>query len=205
MRANTSRGGLPVHQPCDHRRAPRRSSSSTVTSRSPNRVIASVRGIGVAVMCSTCGASRVGLASQRRALVDAEAVLLVDHRDGRAGRTPRRPGSARACRPPPAARRLDHAAARPAAPPPASPLVRRTTRTPERRHSSPSVTRCWVGERLGGRHQRPLAAGVDSSQQRVQPPPPSCPSRRLPAAAGCIGWCGRDRRRCRRLPAAARR
>ena len=39
----------------------------------------------MAVMCSTCGASAVRrLAVERAALVDAEAVLLVDHRDGQA-------------------------------------------------------------------------------------------------------------------------
>jgi hypothetical protein len=42
-----------------------------------------VRGIGVAVMCSTCGARAVRrLAVQRRALAHAEAVLLVDDRHG---------------------------------------------------------------------------------------------------------------------------
>ena len=39
---------------------------------------ASVRGIGVAVMCRTCGARP---SVERRALLDAEAVLLVDDRD----------------------------------------------------------------------------------------------------------------------------
>ena len=39
---------------------------------------ASVRGIGVAVMCSTCGARP---SRERLALLDAEAVLLVDDGD----------------------------------------------------------------------------------------------------------------------------
>ena len=39
---------------------------------------ASVRGIGVAVMCSTCGARPC---VERLALLDAEAVLLVDDGD----------------------------------------------------------------------------------------------------------------------------
>ena len=44
--------------------------------------IAAVRGIGVAVITSTSGASP--LPAQQRALLDAEAVLLVDHRDAEA-------------------------------------------------------------------------------------------------------------------------
>ena len=44
--------------------------------------IAAVRGIGVAVITSTSGTtSVVAFALQQRALLDAEAVLLVDHRD----------------------------------------------------------------------------------------------------------------------------
>ena len=42
-------------RPREHRVRPGGSSSSTVTSRSPYSVSASERGIGVAVMCSTCG------------------------------------------------------------------------------------------------------------------------------------------------------
>ena len=45
-----------------------------------------MRGIGVAVMCSTCGAASPGpLGVERRALADAEAVLLVDDADGEPG------------------------------------------------------------------------------------------------------------------------
>ena len=51
--------------------------------------IAAVRGIGVAVITSTSGSSSA-LAAQQVALLDAEAVLLVDHgeRRGRANSTP---------------------------------------------------------------------------------------------------------------------
>ena len=45
--------------------------------------IAAVRGIGVAVITSTSGC--VALAAQQVALLDAEAVLLVDHRDAEVG------------------------------------------------------------------------------------------------------------------------
>ncbi len=53
----------------------------SVTSSSPKTVSASVRGIGVAVMCSRCGRSP----DERLALLDAEAVLLVDDRDREVG------------------------------------------------------------------------------------------------------------------------
>ena len=56
---------------------PAGSSVSVETSRSPKTVIATVRGIGVAVMTSTCGGT-LRLAAQGVALLDAEAVLLVD-------------------------------------------------------------------------------------------------------------------------------
>ena len=49
--------------------------------------IAAVRGIGVAVITSTSGLrlSSTALAPQQVALLDAEAVLLVDHRDAEVG------------------------------------------------------------------------------------------------------------------------
>ena len=56
---------------------PAGSSVSVETSRSPNTVIATVRGIGVAVMTSRCGGV-FRLGPQRVALLHAEAVLLVD-------------------------------------------------------------------------------------------------------------------------------
>ena len=60
---------------------PAGSSRRVDVSRSPNTVIATVRGIGVAVMTSTCG-RHGALAAQRVALLDAEAVLLVDDDEG---------------------------------------------------------------------------------------------------------------------------
>ena len=47
---------------------------------SPKTVIATVRGIGVAVMTSTCGGG--GLPAQGVTLLDAETVLLVDDHEG---------------------------------------------------------------------------------------------------------------------------
>ncbi len=57
---------------------PAGSSVSVETSRSPNTVIATVRGIGVAVITSMCGRPSPGLVPQRVPLLDAEPVLLVD-------------------------------------------------------------------------------------------------------------------------------
>ena len=62
----------------DRRAACRAARSSVDTSRSPKTVIATVRGIGVAVMTSTCGGCRRALARRAVALLHAEAVLLVD-------------------------------------------------------------------------------------------------------------------------------
>ena len=56
---------------------PAGSSVSVEISRSPNTVIATVRGIGVAVITSTCG-GWLALGAQGVALLDAEPVLLVD-------------------------------------------------------------------------------------------------------------------------------
>ena len=63
---------------------PAGSSASTEVSRSPKTVIATVRGMGVAVMTSTWG-GRAGLVGQRGSLLDAEAVLLVDHDEAEVG------------------------------------------------------------------------------------------------------------------------
>ena len=72
---------LAEQQRCATGVRPGGSSSITETSRSPYSVSASVRGIGVAVITSTCGAGALGLAGERRALEHAEAVLLVDHHE----------------------------------------------------------------------------------------------------------------------------
>ena len=61
---------------------PAGSSRRVEVSMSPNTVIATVRGIGVAVMTSTCGGT-VALAAQRIPLLDPEPVLLVDDHEAR--------------------------------------------------------------------------------------------------------------------------
>ncbi len=64
---------------------PAGSSVSVEVSRSPKTVIATVRGIGVAVITSTCGGSDARLGGQRGALLDAEPVLLVDDDEAEVG------------------------------------------------------------------------------------------------------------------------
>ena len=64
---------------------PAGSSVSVEISRSPYTVMATVRGIGVAVMTSTCGRLPAALAAQRVPLLDAEPVLLVDHHQAEVG------------------------------------------------------------------------------------------------------------------------
>ena len=54
----------------------------TEMSRSAYTDCASVRGIGVAVMCRVCGERAFG--AQPRALLDAETMLLVDNRQAEA-------------------------------------------------------------------------------------------------------------------------
>ena len=66
------------------------------TSRSAWTIWPSVRGIGVAVISSTCGAR--ALAGQRLALGDAEAVLLVDDDQAQIGELDAPPGRAHGCR-----------------------------------------------------------------------------------------------------------
>ena len=73
------------------------SSAMVETSRSPNTVMATVRGIGVAVSTSTCG-GRGALLPQGLALLDAEAVLLVDDDEPEVEERRRRRRAARACR-----------------------------------------------------------------------------------------------------------
>ena len=64
---------------------PAGSSVSVEVSRSPKTVMATVRGIGVAVMTRTCGRLSAALAAQRVALLHAEPVLLVDHDQAQVG------------------------------------------------------------------------------------------------------------------------
>ena len=114
---------------------------------------ASVRGIGVAVMCSTCAARPFG---ERLALLDAEAVLLVDDGDGELAQVDalldermRADDDLR----------VDVALDR----------AREERRAhAERRAQRLDREEVLLGERLGGRHQRAAVAALDRAQQRVE-------------------------------------
>ena len=146
-------------------------------SRSPKTVIATVRGIGVAVITSTCGGV-CGLGPQRVALLDAEPVLLVDHHQPEVGeldafveqgvRTHHDPGLAGG--------ESGSAARRAAAA--SEPVTQRDAGAVRvavelaGAASGPSRSRQAAqmlhGEHLGRRQQRRLSAGVDHLQHRPQ-------------------------------------
>ena len=140
----------------------------------------------------------LALAAEQQALLDAETVLLVDHRQAEVAVVDRRPGTARGCR-----RRCGMLpSARP-----------RSTLSP-RRGPSPSRSASATGtgrearqgavvllcQHLGRRHQRGLGAGLDGAQHRQQAPPASCRSRHRPAAGAASGAARPGRRRSRPAP-----
>ena len=127
-----------------------------------------MRGIGVAVMCSTWGlAVGAGLGVERRPLADPEAVLLVDHGDGEAGKAhgildqgmgPDQEGELTG-----------------------GELPEQVVATPRRGRAGEQADRhrlaghqrlqggeVLLGQGLGRRHQRPLGAMLDRAQQRVE-------------------------------------
>ena len=119
---------------------------------------ASVRGIGVAVMWRTCGARP---ADERRALLDAEAVLLVDDRDREVAQLESlldqrvRPDHDVG-----AERRLPLALAR---------------RAREQRAADAELEaevrdreKVLLSEGFSRRHERPLTAALDGAQERVE-------------------------------------
>ena len=138
--------------------------ASSLTSRSPKTVSASVRGIGVAVRWRTCGL-RPSTSALRCA--DAEAVLLVDDRDGEVvevdlllDQRVRPDDDVRVAR-------GDQL--------PRGGVLARADRAREQRDADAErlaelVDReeVLLGERLRRRHQRPLAPGLDRAQERVQ-------------------------------------
>ena len=100
--------------------------------------------------------------AKRLALLDAEAVLLVDDRDRRRSRGRPPPGSARACR-------------RGSTRPPAASRARLPTELVSRPHGDAELAaelldreEVLLGERLGRRHQRALVAALDRAQERVE-------------------------------------
>ena len=129
-----------------------------------------MRGIGVAVMCRTCGRSSPvdALRIERRPLPNAEAVLLVDDRDPRAGANCTA-SSISAWVPtisdssPVASLPSRSARRRPGVDPVSSP-----SGTTDPGISALDRREVLLGERLGRCHQRALVAVLDRPQQRVQ-------------------------------------
>ena len=151
-----------------HRRAPGGSSSITEMSRSAYAVIASVRGIGVAVMISWCGTRPclLPLLLQPQALLHAEAVLLVDDDEREVLRTRCPPGTARACRPrcAPRPRRSSASAlrrVRAGCDPDSSATV-----SPSGANQSLEVAPVLLGEQLGRRHERRLQPRAGGARGR---------------------------------------
>ena len=182
---------------------------SVEVSRSPNTVIATVRGIGVAVITSTCG-GRAGLGAQRGALLDAEAVLLVDDHQPEVGElhvlleqgvradhdAGLAAGRARPARCAGRRRPATRSAAPPGSPPSAPPSMPPSARSP----SIAVIERwcCWASTSVGASS----AAWPPESTPGASPAarPRSCRSRPRPGAAGASGGRGRARRRSRRRP-----
>ena len=122
-----------------------------------------MRGIGVAVITSTSGL--LALAAERRALGDAEAVLLVDHGQAEA-RGSVTPSCTSACVP-------TTQPISPAAAAASTPLARLPAhRVGEERHlarraaprSCGQRQEVLLGQDLGGRHERGLVAGLDRGE-----------------------------------------
>ena len=127
------------------------------TSRSAWTIWPSVRGMGVAVISSTCGA--LPLAGQRLALGDAEAVLLVDHHQAQVGEgdglLDQRVGAdddpARGCGPSCPAHRARRAARAPrVAAPRGSEPVSSVTSWPSGSSRRPASAACWRASRSVG-------------------------------------------------------
>ena len=155
------------------------SSSSTLTSRSPYTVIAAVRGIGVAVITSTSGTAPPGLLPQRGALLDAEAVLLVDDdhaeaverhalldqgvgADDEVDRRRRRARPSTRLRSAPVTRLVSSSTRSGRSANRLSPRVG-TAQPVEQPADAGGVL---LGEHLGRRHQRALVAALHGGQQR---------------------------------------
>ena len=175
---------------------PRAAPDSVEISRSPNTVMATERGIGVAVMTSTCGrASR--LRAQCLALLHAEAVLLVHDDQPQVGELHAARRAARGCRPrcPASPEAASSSASRRAA----AGIEPVSSTTSVRSVGAPSSRRRPAGRaapRSSGGAGRPAPRSGPAARpvRRRRPPgaspagpPPSCRSRPRPAAGAASG------------------
>ena len=152
-------------------RAPAAARRARVRSRSPKMTMAAVRGIGVAVMTSRSG-SRLAVPSalQRGALLDPEAVLLVDHHHAER-REPHLVGQQgmgadhdRRCRRPARSASI-WAACRCRLTRPVSNSTRTSSVEPEHLADGHGVL---LGQHLGGHHERPWCPLCTATEQRGQ-------------------------------------
>ena len=105
---------------------------------------------------------------ERRPLLDAEAVLLVDDGDREVGELDLAPGSARACRPRAAPRRSRCASRAAACSFARSALVSSTTRTPSSAQSPSIVRKCCSASVSVGAISAPWRPCLDRAQERVE-------------------------------------
>ena len=179
------------------------SSSMVLTSRSANSVIASVRGIGVALIISRCGSSACSASFARSASRCATPKRCCSSMIARPRRAKRTCSSITACVPTTSAglaRRdlREHLVARLALAAAGQP----GDRDAERREPADELLQVLLGEDLGRRHQRALPAGVDRARRGERRDHRSCRSRRRPAAGGASA---RARPRSASISAATRR
>ncbi len=153
------------------------------TERSPYTVSASVRGIGVAVRCRTCG---LRPCVERRPLLDAEAVLLVDDGDGKIAKLDlaldqcMRPDDdldvARS-------EKLPHVRVRLGAP---SALVSRATRTPRSAQIPSIVKKCCSASTSVGAISAPWRP-ASTARSRAESATTVLPEPTSPWSSRCIG------------------
>ena len=191
---------------------PAGSSVSVLVSRSPKTVIATVRGIGVAVITSRCGGLRplpsARSRSASRCSTPNRCCSSTTTRPRSANCTPslqqrvRADDDARRCRPPP---RAAPCAGRAVLCEPvsrttfvadsAAPSVPASARSPEQRRGG-----CAGAGRRAPRSARAAPPGHRSRPRSASPAarPPSCRNRPRPGAAAASDAGGRGRRRCAR-------
>ena len=143
---------------------------------------------------------RLALGAERQALVDAEAVLLVDDREAEIAE-----GDALLEQRVGADRDVDRCRRRaPPGPPrrsaPRSRPVSSATVEARRRGERRDALEMLAGEDLGRRHQRRLPPGLDGARHGEQRRPRSCPSPRRPGAGAACACRRRGRGGCPRPP-----
>ncbi len=126
----------------------------------------------------------VALCAEGQPLVDAEAMLLVDHREAEIAEFDVSSGTGHGCRRRSASNRPRGRAGCRAARPPFMPPVSSATGTGD---SAESVRKCCCGQNLGRRHAARPARRPRPRAASPAAPPGFCRSRHRPAAAAASG------------------